>query len=436
MNKISSFDANSSVNRNFVEYNDINSKIILSKPIPRGAGLSPRLLSASEDYQSIIITNKISNDSFDFDLLKKTVKVDANCTFAEINKTAFFFGLELPVIGYSSIQIGAGIASCIHGKNHYMYDFGHKVISIDLLLFSNEIITCSNEENSDIFDLTIGGYGSTGLILSAKLELKEILSTTTMRERFWVNNFVDSITHFNSNNLSYYTGIFGWHNLHCNKQSSFGRGFVYKDSCFDKSFFMPETYPNKPAHQYNPSSFYIPGKFIFGSLFNFFYELKEKKNPIISKFNNYTEAISSKNIYWSIMRVNGFIEVQFIVPYTNMLDFIIFLKKQINKFKADTSVCISKPASGTMKFLRFRNDGLNIDITGIKNTTNIKFFNEINKCAKSFNAIPNISKCSILTIDVIKECYGSEFESFYSTYEKSLHSKPPQWFLKNGLMDF
>ena len=436
MNKISSFDANCCIKSNFVEYNKKNSKIIMTKPIPRGAGLSPRLLSASENYQSIILTNKISNDSFDFDLLNKTVKVDANCTFAEINKAAFNFGLELPVIGYSSIQIGAGIASCIHGKNHYMYDFGHKVISIELLLFSNEIITCSNQENSDIFDLTIGGYGSTGLIISAKLELKEITSTTTLRERFWVNNFADSITHFNSNNLLDYTGIFGWHNLHCNKQSSFGRGFVYKDTCFEKNIFMPETYPNKPAHQYNPSSLYIPGKLFFGSLFNNIYELKEKRNPRFSKFNNYKEAISSKNLYWSIMRVNGFIEVQFIIPYANILDFIIFIRKLIKKYKAKTSVCITKPASGSMKFLRFRKDGLNIDITGIKNNTNIKFFNEINKSAKSFYAIPNISKCSILSIDVIRDCYGNEFESFHSTYEKSLNSKPPEWFLKNGLIKF
>ena len=59
MNKISSFDANCCIKSNFVEYNKKNSKIIMTKPIPRGAGLSPRLLSASENYQSIILTNKI-----------------------------------------------------------------------------------------------------------------------------------------------------------------------------------------------------------------------------------------------------------------------------------------------------------------------------------------------------------------------------------------
>ena len=46
MYKISSFDANCSVDKNFIEYNKTNSKIISSEPIPRGAGLSPRLLSA------------------------------------------------------------------------------------------------------------------------------------------------------------------------------------------------------------------------------------------------------------------------------------------------------------------------------------------------------------------------------------------------------
>ena len=266
----SSFDGNLHVNSNNIYFDIRNTSIIKNKPIPRGAGLSPRLLSASNNFESISFTNKFNNINYNFNLLRNTVRVDANSTFAELNKSAFQWGLEIPVIGYSSIQIGAGIASCIHGKNHFIYDFGHLVISLKILLFSNEIIECSKQINNEIFELTIGGYGSTGLILSAEIQLSKIVSTTILRERININNLNDSISEYLPSKLNNYCGSFGWHNLHTNNDTNFGKGFIYKDSYHNNDLYMPDIYPIKPAHLYQPSSFYKTGQYIFGSFFNIF----------------------------------------------------------------------------------------------------------------------------------------------------------------------
>jgi hypothetical protein len=434
--KFSSFDGNLHVNTNKIYYDNSNTTIIIKKPIPRGAGLSPRLISAFENLDSISITNKLNNINYNFNLLKSTVTVDANSTFAELNKSAFHFGLEIPVIGYSSIQIGAGIASCIHGKNHFKYDFGHLILSIKILLFSNEIIDCSKQYNKEIFELTIGGYGSTGLILSAEIQLAKIVSTTILRERINIKNLNDSNLEYLPSKLNNCCGSFGWHNLHTNNNINFGKGFIYKDSYHNNDLYMPDIYPVKPAHLYQPSSIYKIGQYIFGSFFNQIYEFKEMKNKKFKKINVFSEAIASKNIYWSIMRSSGFIEVQYIIPYENFYEFNLFLNKLINKTKATTSVCITKPASGKKEYFRFRSEGINIDITGITNYVNINFFNELNKSIVKFNGIPNFSKCSILTENILKECYKSEYDRFFEDYQKFLYSKPPIWFLKRGLIQF
>ena len=434
-----SFDGTTNVNCDLYNYDQNNCREIelnFHESIsPRGAGLSPRLLSAKNNGESVILSNKYNGKDFILDLNLLTVEVNSNATFAEVNKFAFNFGLELPVVGYSSIQIGSGIASCIHGKNHFLYDFGHHVESFELLLFNKEIVTCSRFENPIIFNLTIGGYGSTGLILSAVLNLKKIISTTIKRERVSISNFNDLYNYYDDSTLKLLNGSFGWHNLHKN-QTKFGRGFIYQDKYENNDLYMPPKYPKKPAHLYSPSSLYIPGKYIFGNLFNYMYEIKESRNKKTSFFNNYAEAISSKNIYWSIMRANSFIETQYIIPYDKFNEYSIYLQDVLKKTNATISVCITKPANGTLKYLRFRNKGINLDITGVKSIKNLKFFSELNSTINLFNGIPNIIKCSILDIKSIQQSYGVEFNQFYIDYKKVFGRTPPEWFLQNGLLKF
>jgi len=438
MSIFKSFDSTTSANCKLIEVSKNNLVFKNNKfdesITPRGAGLSPRLLSVENGGQSIILKDKLNGKNFIFDYEKLTVKVDANATFAEVNKAAFSFGLELPVIGYSSIQIGAGIASCIHGKNHFLYDFGHQVESFELLLYSKEIIKCSKFENPTIFELTIGGYGSTGFILAATIKLKKIISTTLQRERNKVYSMKGFLKYFEDENLSSFQGAFGWHNLH-KRDNGFGGGFIYQDTYVGNDMYMPKVYPARPAHLYQPSSFYRAGRLIFGSFFNTLYEIKESRNNNITMYNAYSEAISSKNIYWSIMRASGFIETQFIIPYNRMEDFTVYLKKALCLTKATTSVCITKPSSGERKYLRFRDKGVNIDITGLKSQTNLKFFSELNSNINLFEGIPNIVKCSILDVNSIEKCYSEQYNIFLTDYRRAIGKNPPSWFLKNGFLD-
>ena len=430
MIKIKSFDNTKEITSNILEIDQ--SENININYIPRGNGLSPRLISAVHNGTSIILKQ---NNNFDFNIVDLTVKVNSNATFAEVNKEAFKYGLELPVIGYSSIQIGAGIAGCIHGKNHFMYDFGDQVDSIEIKLFTNEILNCSNTLNKEIFDLTIGGYGSTGIILSAIIKLKRIQSTTIKRIRSAIEHPYEFLEHFNDENIDNYNSIFGWHNLHPIKKQ-FASGFIYKDQYLGEDNIMPSLYPVKPAHKYQPNSIYILGQIIFGSFFNKLYEIKENKSPNISIFNIYSEAIASKNIYWSIMRRNGFIETQFIVPTNNFYNYTEKIKFLLKKHNAITSVCITKPCKGERKFLRFRGNGINIDITGVLNKNNYNFFSELNKIAIEFDAIPNILKCSILSKDNIVSSYNTEYEYFMNLYIKTFGRYPPNWFLTSGFLNY
>lgn len=82
----------------------------------------------------------------------------------------------LPVTpGTKFVSLGGAIASDVHGKNHHGAGcLGNHLQSFRLLRSDGTIATCSPHENVDLFKSTIGGLGLTGLIVSARLNLKPV----------------------------------------------------------------------------------------------------------------------------------------------------------------------------------------------------------------------------------------------------------------------
>lgn len=418
---------NISNDNNEIYLNNSNSKI------PRGSGLSPRLLSAKTDFEVIRNNN---NKLLEINKIEKTIRVSSNVTLMEINKFSFNYGLELPVISHPKVQVGGAIACCVHGKNQYLYDFGDNIYSIKLLLHNNELIYCNANNNKLIYDLTIGGYGSTGLILEAELKLIEVKNTCIQRSRNRINNLKEITKNYNDNNIINLHGIFSWHDLH-GGDKKFGSGFEYRDEKINPIIIdMPNNYGLDNTIESNKvSKYYSIGNFIFGKKFNSLYKIKENFSGSKRIINSYGGEFTSKNIYWNIMRSSGFIEVQLIVPFDKFDEFSNFIKFNIKKFNAKTSVCITKASKGIRKYLRFSGNGVNIDIAGIKNENNYYFFSEINKFCRLYSAIPNISKCSILKKEIIISSYGEQCALFYSDYKKALGKNPPEWFLNVGYLD-
>lgn len=101
---------------------------------------------------------------------------EAGVSLAEILKVMVPRGWFLPVTpGTKFVSVGGAIANDIHGKNHHAGGtFGCHVVRFKLLRSDGQRLTCSPEENSELFHATIGGLGLTGLILWAEFKLKRI----------------------------------------------------------------------------------------------------------------------------------------------------------------------------------------------------------------------------------------------------------------------
>lgn len=81
------------------------------------------------------------------------------------------------VPGTSKPTIGGCAGMNVHGKNAWKAGtIGDHIYEFDLLLANGEIVTCSREQNSDLFYAAIGGFGMLGAFTSITLSLKRIYS--------------------------------------------------------------------------------------------------------------------------------------------------------------------------------------------------------------------------------------------------------------------
>ena len=77
--------------------------------------------------------------------------------------------------GHLEVTIGGCVANDVHGKDTFKFgNFGENILEVEIVLANNEIVTCSNSSNKELFLSTIGGLGLTGIITKIKVNLKKI----------------------------------------------------------------------------------------------------------------------------------------------------------------------------------------------------------------------------------------------------------------------
>jgi len=113
----------------------------------------------------------------EFDRANGVIEVQGGVSLAEIARLAIPAGWFLPVMpGTAWATVAGAIANDVHGKNHHLYgSFGSCVQSVALARSDEDCVrTLSRAVSPDLFAATLGGWGLTGLIHSATLQLKPV----------------------------------------------------------------------------------------------------------------------------------------------------------------------------------------------------------------------------------------------------------------------
>lgn len=133
---------------------------------------------AALNDENMVLDLRRMNRILAWDPANGRITVEPGVTLQRVWEYSIEDGWWVPVAtGTMKITIGGGAAMNVHGKNAWKAGpLGEHIAAFDLMLPSGDIISCSREQNSDIFYAAIGGFGMLGVFTSLTLQLKRIYS--------------------------------------------------------------------------------------------------------------------------------------------------------------------------------------------------------------------------------------------------------------------
>lgn len=253
-----------------------------------------------------------------FDEKTGVLEVEAGVMLADILKSLVPRGWFLLISpGTKLITVGGAIASDIHGKNHHHSGcFSESVIDMDIQLVDGRIVRCSKTKNSHVFKATCGGQGLTGFILSARLQLKKINSSslaTTTYKTFSLRETFDKFDQCQNDTYSV-----AW--IDCMASGDkLGRSLITSGE-----FLEDNNLDYKPLQRWSVP-FYFPA-FLLNKwtvkLFNiaYFNKVRKLKTKCSSDLDSFFYPLDSISKWNRIYGKKGFVQYQFILPLADSYD--------------------------------------------------------------------------------------------------------------------
>jgi len=407
--KITSFDQNCSLEifiKNSDKYKELeDDSRSVQNLITMGSCYS--YVAASFKEKSLSINVKNFNRILFFDKEKKIITVEAGMKIFELLNFTLKHNLWIPQIpGHPFVSIGGAVASNVHGKSCAFYGtIKNSVKNIKVFHKYHGWLNLNSEENKDIFDLTIGGLGLTGTIISVTFILQELNSLnflTTVKSVNSISQTVDFLESSDEKNLTY-----SWNAIDSNLDlNSFGKGLIFENKIDQKNnlnSYKKIKFINKkrifPINLWNNITI---------KSFNYFFFIYHnyiRKNLYKDNFSNVVFPFYNKEIYFSLFGRQGFIESQILISKEKIHEFLEEFKRNIDIHKPSITIFSLKKMSGKQKYLRFEDNKICLTFDMVSNKKNTHFLNEVYKLYIKYNVLPSIIKDSNLDKETFNQCY-------------------------------
>lgn len=378
------------------------------KIINMGANLSYSPLGFCRDSLSINI--KHFDRIIEFNKDKKIITVEAGLTLIDFLNFTLKHNLWIPQLpGYPTISIGGAVAANVHGKSCAIHGTIRKSIESILLFHKNHgWLNLSESENKEIFDLTVGGLGLTGTIVSVTFNLANIESSKFITQKKEVDSIKDSkeIILNKSKDLSF---IYTWNRA--DNLKNFGKGFVYKNQITES----PSTFENFKEVKNKFKPFLIPlwNKYSINIVNTLYLKINQlSKSKYKDDFLNVIFPFYGKENYFNFFGKKGFLESQLLIDETKLEPFIEEFKSLFQKYEPTITLFSLKNMSGKQKFLRFEDDKICLTFDLVNNKKNLLFMSKIDSLYIKYNILPSIIKDSRISKETLNNTYKDEFIRF------------------------
>ena len=374
--------------------------------VARGAGVSYVAASFSGNARSIEM--KAFDRILAFDPAQRWIEVEGGASLGKLFEFLTPRGYHVPVQpGHPQVTVGGCIAANVHGKNQFTEGvFGSLVREVALYHPDRGFVRASPADNAEIFDLTIGGYGLTGIIVSARIAVAELPGALVRERHVRVGSLLEAFRSVDSLK-SEHDMIYCWNDLSRPGRSA-GSGYIVAGS------YVPGEARRDAVARYrrlDPSA----RKRFRPNLFS------DRAMPWVNRAYSFLNARSSKPIdvplfrflfpavgkefYFDYFGRAGLIEMQLLLPADAIEAYVgDFLALQA-RHRRPIALTTIKAVRGEQRLLHFNGNGFNFTIEVRNAPENVAFLNDLDELNCRYGGITNIIKDSRLRAEIAERQY-------------------------------
>jgi decaprenylphospho-beta-D-ribofuranose 2-oxidase len=373
--------------------------------IARGAGLS--YVAASFGAKARSVGLRRFNRILGFDPVSGTIEVEAGVSLGEVQAYLDGHGRTLAVQpGYPGITIGGCIAFDVHGKNQYKDGLFHNIV-VDLALFHPDRgqSLLSRDSEPDLFDLTCGGFGLTGIILHATLRTEPLTARSVRQELLPVASLTETIERIDACKDNY-DFAYSWNDL----SRGTGAGFLITGRHFDDEVIDDGRYrPLVPGRSRLPlpllrreTAWMVNALYLFN--------LQRQRVKMLSRFD-FTYPAARLGFYFELFGRRGFLEHQVLVPRDRWREWLREFERLVRRGGEPSVLTTVKSFKGKRSLLRYDGDGFSVAIDLPATPEATRLLGELDALDCEMGCLGNIHKDSRLSAAVIARQYAG-YEEF------------------------
>ena len=326
-----------------------------------------------------------------FDKKKGLIEVESGLLLKDLLSIIVPEGWFIPVTpGTKYVSIGGMVANNLIGKNTLNNQIKYHIKNIKLISINKKNINCSNKINKKIFDLTVGGFGLSGVILSVTLKLKKIYSKNIDQKIVEFKSF-NEFYKLSKINKNYEYSVCWIDNF--NNKKILGLYYLGNSSKNKKNINSENFLANKLGLIILIILRIINSNYYFPKIMNFIF--RNYKKFFYNKICHYNEFFYPQdNIpYWNkIYGSKGFIQVQFLIPENKFKKVLEEISEFFNTYKIYSSFIILKKFKEKGKYLNFSGNGYSISFDFVINSKYKILKTFLNKIFKKYKLKVNFTK--------------------------------------------
>jgi len=360
----------------------------------------------------VLLTRRFSK-FLSFDESTGKLCCQAGVLLSEILDVFVSRGWFLPVTpGTKLITVGGAIAADVHGKNHHVDgSFGQHVLSMDVMRNDGTVITCSPSENSEFFNVTVGGMGLSGIILNATFRLKRIDTAYISQESIRAANLGEIMDCFEAS--SDWTYSVAW--IDClAKGDAMGRSIMMRGEHATPDQLINQKHKSAPLDTRRGLKLDIPVSFPNLALnhwtmqaFNFAYynKCRPGTHRHVIGYNSFFYPLDAVSNWNRIYGKRGFTQYQFVIPKEAGRDGMAKILKRITESGLGSFLAVLKLFGKQESFMSFPMEGYTLALDFPISHKAMDLFKELDAMVADYGGRLYLAKDSRMDAAMFEKTY-------------------------------